>query len=116
MLNHDTSCAKFRRDTAEPSCRKLHTSHRVISEPATRGRSNPPVNRNRKPACHSALVLALRRTSRLCSGAEGSVLTFTSDELTEAVEWTGALRAKLFVRVGEGSADASFLVREPLLA
>ena len=48
----------------------------------------------------------------MCSGAEGSVLTFTSDELTEAVEWTGALRAKLFVRVGEGSGDASFLVRE----
>ena len=43
------------------------------------------------------------------------MLTFTSDELTEAVEWTGALRAKLFVRVGEGSADASFLVREPPL-
>ena len=39
MLNHDTSSAKFRRDTAEPSCPKLHTSHRVIErEPATSGR------------------------------------------------------------------------------
>ena len=45
------------------------------------------------------------------SGAPGSVLTFTSDVLRQPMEWTGALRAKLFVRVGEGSADASFLAR-----
>lgn len=43
------------------------------------------------------------------SGATGSVLTFTSDTLDEPVEWTGAVRAKLFVQVdGE---DADFIAR-----
>ena len=74
-----------------------------------RGRSNPLVSL--KPARLSSLVVFVEKDESFCSGAEGSVLTFTSDELTEAVEWTGALWAKLFVRVGEGSADASFLAR-----
>jgi putative CocE/NonD family hydrolase len=45
------------------------------------------------------------------SGAPGSVLTFSTGVLTKAVEWTGALRARFFVRVGAGSADASFVAR-----
>jgi predicted acyl esterase len=43
------------------------------------------------------------------SGAAGSVLTFTSDVLTEPVEWTGAVRARLFVAV-DGD-DADFIAR-----
>lgn len=43
------------------------------------------------------------------SGTAGSVLTFTSDSLDVPVEWTGQVRAKLFVSVdGE---DADFIAR-----
>ena len=43
------------------------------------------------------------------SGAAGSVLIFTSEVLTEAIEWTGAVRARLFVAV-DGD-DADFIAR-----
>eukprot|EP01043_Picozoa_sp_COSAG02_P042361 COSAG02_NODE_3597_length_6508_cov_2.021220_3_plen_591_part_00 len=43
------------------------------------------------------------------SGAVGSVLTFTSEVLTKATEWTGAVRARLFVTV-DGD-DADFIAR-----